>query len=208
MQHAIDDSPRSTCNVTRCDVRQATDSERHAIGDTGAGNRKQTTCSRHMQRAPGEMQQTTRPVQHTTSLQHASCSGQYAANNNGVQRARQHATCSMQLTTDHVEKTTDGVQRTQTTRQETTRQHAGLQQTTGNGQHATDNVHQTADGMQEDTSTCEMQQRTHGTAAVRVRRAAGSAQSAACAKHCPPQPMCATRHRQHATRAAACSKLT
>ena len=83
------------------------------------------------------------------------------------------------------------------TRKETTRQHAGLQQTTGNGQHATDNVHQTADGMQEDASTCEMQQETHGTAAFRVRRAAGSGQPTVCAKHCPRQPVRNTAQTPH-----------
>jgi hypothetical protein len=40
--------------------------------------------------------------------------------------------------------------------------------------HATDNVEQTADDVQEDASTCEMQEETHGTAAFRARRAAGS----------------------------------
>jgi hypothetical protein len=56
-------------------------------------------------------------------------------------------------------------------------------------------------GMQEDASTCEMQQETHGTAAFRVRRAAGSGEPAACAKHCARSIVrdnqCATRHRRH-----------
>jgi hypothetical protein len=78
--------------------------------------------------------------------------------------------------------------------------------------HATDNVQQTADDMQEDASTCEMQQETHSTAAFRVRRAAGSAQPAACAKHCTRQPVRntadATQKMQHTTGAAACSNHT
>ena len=84
------------------------------------------------------------------------------------------------------------------TRQETTRQHAGLQQTTGNGQHATDNVHQTADGMQEDASTCEMQQETHGTAAFRVRRASGkrAAGNQQYARRIVRDNQFATRHRR------------
>jgi hypothetical protein len=108
----------------RRDVGQATDSAHNATGDTGTGNRNQTTCngmracSRHMQRAPGKMQQTTRSVQHTTSRQ------QYAANNNDVQRARQHATRSMQRTTENVEKTSDGAQRT--TDNKATRQQGNL----------------------------------------------------------------------------------
>ena len=59
----------------------------------------------------------------TCNRRHAACNtqqpdnmrdacGQYAANNNDMQRARQHAICSMQQTTDNVEKTIDSVQRT------------------------------------------------------------------------------------------------
>jgi hypothetical protein len=58
----------------------------------------------------------------------------------------------------------------------------------------------------------EMQLETHGIAAFRVRRAAGSGQAAACAKHCTRQPVRngtdATHKMQHTTGAAACSRLT
>ena len=106
-----------------------------------------------------------------------------------------------------------------TTGNEATRQHAtrGMQQTPRRRRqtqttHATDNVQQTADDMQEDASTCEMQHQLHSTAAFRVRRAAGSAQPAACAKHCTRQPVRntadATHEMQHTTGAAACSNHT
>jgi hypothetical protein len=153
----------------------------------------------------------------TTSKQHAPCSGRHAkrnkqrvacnrqhapdfmkhaASNNDMQRNRQHAPGNGQRAAcNRTPVLSDGVHRATNMQQGKRQQgnmHSGLQQTTGNGQHATDNVHQTADGMQEDASSCVMQQETHGTAAFRVRRAAGSGQPASmrealyattCAQH-------------------------
>jgi hypothetical protein len=161
-----------------------------------AGNMQRTTNDMH--RATGNMSQTSSNMQRTATTCNATCN-------------MQRATCSMQQTTWNLERTIDNrQQRQQATRQHAacSRQRGiwKTQSTTGNkatcnkatcsmqhtprrrrqnqATHATDNVHQAADDMQEDASTCELQRETHGTAAYRVRRAAGSGQPAACAKHC------------------------
>jgi hypothetical protein len=129
------------------------------------------------------------------NMQHAACNGQRAACNRNFGNAP--LTTGNKATRQHA---TRGMQQTPRRRRQN--------QTT----HATDNVQQTADDMQEDASTCEMQRELQSTAAFRVRRAAGSAQPAACAKHCTRQPVRntadATHKMQHTTGAAACSKHT
>ncbi len=186
---------RGKCNQRHAACnRQLPDNMRHA-----AGNMQRTA---NMQRATGNMRQTSSNMQRTTPSCNATCS-------------MQHATGNVRHATGILEKTIDSRQQGN----EATRQHAtrGMQQTPRKRRqnqttHATDNVQQTADDMQEDASTCEMQQETHSTAAFRVRRAAGSAQPAACAKHCTRQPVRntadATHKMQHTTGAAACSKHT
>jgi hypothetical protein len=176
-----------------------------------------------MQHATGKMHLTTRSVQQTTSRQHAACSGKYAANNkrhatrnrqhapdfkqhaadnNDVQRNMQHAACNGKRAACKRQR---GIwKRPLATGNKATGNKAkcGVQQTPrrrrhNQATHATDNVQHTADDMQEDASTCEMQEKTHGTAAFRVRRAAGSGQAAACAKYCPRQPVRNTAQTPH-----------
>ncbi len=172
---------RGKCNQRHAACnRQLPDNMRHA-----AGNMQRTA---NMQRAKGNMRQTSSNMQRTTPSCNATCS-------------MQRATCGMQQELRKRPLTTGN----KATRQDATR---GMQQTprrTRQNQtpNATDNVQQTADDMQRDASTCEMQQETHSTAAFRVRRAAGSAQPAACAKHCTRQPVRntadATHKMQHTT---------
>ena len=154
----------------------------------------QTTCG--MQRAICSGQQTTCTAQQATcarlpatcsgqqrhATQHAACNGQRAACNT------QRGICERPLTTGKKaagNKVTCGMQQTPRRRRQ------------DQATHATDNVHQTADHMQEHASICEMQPETHGIATFRVRRVAGSAQPAACAKHCTRQPVRNTAQTPH-----------
>jgi hypothetical protein len=224
-----------TCNVTRCDVGQATDSAHHATGDTGAGNRQQTTDNR--QRAADTirrtaMLQTTRErdhvqdttgkcatdnmqrgicdgenatddtqhathMQHTTSRQHAPCSGQYAANNNDVQRARQHATDNRQR----------GQQAACVMRQTPRRR----RQTTGNAC----NRQRASDSRRHPRGREHMRDATGNTRHRRISCAAGSGQrttssmrEALYSTTSAQLGTDATHTMQHTTGAAACSKLT
>jgi hypothetical protein len=92
---------RATCNKERARRHDPTVSNA-ADDHWKMCNRQSTTCNMHRGKcdrrhanATGKIRLTTR-VQHTTSRQHAPCSGQYVANNTDMQSARQHATCSMQ----------------------------------------------------------------------------------------------------------------
>ena len=115
---------------------------------------------------------------------------------------RRHATGNVQHATDNVEiwkrPLTTGHKATSQQGNKPTRRQTPRRRRQNQATHATDNVQQTADDMQEDASTCEMQEETHGTAAAfRVRRAAGSGQPAACAKHCTRQPVRNTAQTPH-----------
>ena len=140
-----------------------------------AGNMQRTTDD--MQRATGDMRQTSSNMQRTTTTCNATSSMQHATRN------VQHARCLHK--TWRLEKTI--VNRQQGNRRHM--QHTLRRRRRNQATYATDNVHQTADYMQEDASTCEMQQERHGTAAFRVRRAAGRGQPAASPKHCARQPV-------------------
>ena len=154
-----------------------------------------------MRHAAGNMQRTTNDMQpETGNMQHAPDFKQHAADNNDMQRARKHAACSMQQTTDNVEKTTDSVQRTtdnkateneaKCVRRQTSRRKL---QTTGNAC----NRYRATDSRRHARGREHMPQETHGTAAFRVRRAAGSEQAAACAQHCTRQPVRNTAQTPH-----------
>ena len=138
------------------------------------------------------MQLTTRSVHQTTSGQHAPCSGQYAADNNVMQRNMQHAACCRQR----------GIKkRPLTTGNKATRQHAACSRhraedgkTMQRMQQTTCNTQQTTCKRTRAHASCNKE--THGTTEFRARRAAGSGQ-AACAKHCPRQPVRSTAQTPH-----------
>jgi hypothetical protein len=166
VQHATDDSQRSTCNVTRCDVERAIDNAHHATPGHWAGNRKQGTDNGErgtdtVQRSalPQATQATTcktalDDVQHGTiytpdDMQHAT--GKMHLTTRSVQQTTttQHAACSgkyaannkrhatrMHRATGNKRQTSSNMQRTTTTCNAT----CSMQHATGNVQHARDNV--------------------------------------------------------------------
>ena len=167
----------------------------------------------NMRHAAGNMQRTTNDMQpETGNMQHAPDFKQHAADNNDMQRARKHAACSMQQTTDNVEKTADSVQRTTDNKATENEAKYVRRQTSRRKLQATGNAcnrYRATDSRRHARGREHMPQETHGTAAFRVRRAAGSGRAAACAKHGTRQPVRnTTRKMQHTTGAAACSKHT
>jgi hypothetical protein len=200
---------RVTCGGERARRQDPTDSNA-ADDHWKMCNRQQTTCNMHQ----------------------GKCNRRHAATHNIQTCARLRATCSEQPrhvtqhetgnvhATNHRQRCKDCVQRTTGNKATDNRRPAacgkrrakdGKQQAT----HATDNVQQTADGMQEDASTCEMQLETHGAAAFRVRRGAGSGQRSTSSMRVELYSTTTAQHGTDAThkmhlttRAEACIKHT
>ena len=127
---------------------------------------QQTTCN---------TQQTACKMRKTSCSMHYG-SMHYAADATANNRSR--ATCTKQ-------RATCKRHRAENSNQQAT---CRMQQTTDSRRRATDSRRH-ARGRVQRAYTCELQRQTHGTAAFRARRAAGSAQPAACAKHCTRQPL-------------------
>ena len=171
-------SQRCNGQRTACKMGHATDKRQHANRGRALCNSRLAT--QHMQR--DEMRRGTGDRQRTPcdmgTLGRAADNRPHATENERQAiDSRPQTTCSKHGPTDSVPH------RAKDSNQQAT--------------HPTDTVQQTADDMQEDASTCEMPQETHGPAAFRVRRAAGSAQPAACAKHWSRQPVRNTAQAPH-----------
>ena len=215
---------QTTCKMgqdeTR-DVRSATGNRRLATRSMqrdetrrGLGDRQRTPCGMgHW----GLGQQAADQVGHATKKGHADTIQRTACR----RLCRRRPLESVQQTTENMQHAPGKMQRTTATQQSAAcNRHRGISKrslTTGNKatrQHAACSRHRAEDGktrqrMQQ--ATCNIQQtrckrtraharcnkETHGIAAFPVRRAGGSGQAAACAKHCS-RHQCATRHRRHA----------
>jgi hypothetical protein len=127
-------------------------------------------------------QQMTCNAQHTPcKMRKTSCSMHYGSMHyaaDATANNRSRATCTKQ-------RATCKRHRAENSNQQAT---CRMQQTTDSRRRATDSRRH-ARGRVKRAYTCELQRETHGTAAFRARRAAGSAQPAACAKHCTRQPL-------------------
>ena len=165
----------------------------------------------------------------TCNRRHAACNtqqpdnmrdacGQYAANNNDMQRARQHAICSMQQTTDNVEKTIDSVQRTTDNKATGDKATCGRQQTprkrqqpagnASNGQRATDSRRHARGREHMRDATGNTRHRRISCAASSGQRTTSSMREALFSTTSAQHGTGATHKMQHTTGAAACSKHT
>jgi hypothetical protein len=157
MQQTTGDSQRIPCNVTRCDVGQATGSARHAAWDTAASNRNQTTQRENVRHATNKG--------HADTIPRAACCRRPLEH---VQHATMHTTDDMQHATGKMHLTTCSV------KQKTSRQHAAC-----SGQHAANNKQAARNGQRATcpNTSCNMQRAlTPCNATDTMQRATGSGQ--------------------------------
>ena len=128
--------------------------------------------------------------------------GQYAAHNNDMQRARQHAICSMQQTTDNVGKTIDSVQRTTDNKATGDKATCGRQQTPRERQQPAGNAsnrQRATDSRRHARGREHMRDATGNTRHRRISGAASSGQrtTSSMREALFYDNQCATRHRRH-----------